>query len=149
MWWHSSEGRPPRPSFSIVLVVAFQALLGLLILLLVGRGIRVEYFSDQAYPDPGTPQVIVTMSVTAVLWIVSATGLFNLRNWARRLSLILASIALLAGGLGVLFYKRHIGFDFTPQAFDLLLIVSIMVSGWWWTLFTRRKVREQFHQRSQ
>jgi lysylphosphatidylglycerol synthetase-like protein (DUF2156 family) len=144
MWWNTADKSSPRPTLSIVLVIAFQALLGTLLLILALRVIRLEYFSDQAFPDPGAAESIAVILLVAILCIVAAIGLFKLRNWSRWLSLILVSAAVLAGGLGVLFYKRHEGFDFTPQLFALLLIVSVLVSVWWWILFMLRGVRERF-----
>jgi lysylphosphatidylglycerol synthetase-like protein (DUF2156 family) len=145
MPWNTADKNSSRPTLSIVLVIAFQALLGSLLLVLALRVIRLEYFSDQAFPDPGAAQGLATILLVAILCIVNAIGLFKLRNWSRWLSLLLSSVAVLAGGLGVLFYKRHEGFDFTPQLFELLLIVSVLVSIWWWILFMLRGVREQFH----
>ena len=143
MWWQPDEG-PLRPTISIVLVITFQALLGALTLLFAVRGILVEY-SDQAFPEPGTPQIIGIMLAIAALWIVSAIGLFKLRNWSKWLSLALASTAAIVGGLGMLLYKQQSGFDFGPFFFEMLTKVSVLVSAWWWILFTRKGVREQFH----
>ena len=144
MWWQPADKEPDRPTVSIVLVIAFQSLVGVLTLLLAAKEAWFEY-SDQAYPDPGTPQSLGIMFAIGALWIACAIGLFNLRNWARWLSLVLASIALIAGGLGMLFYKRQAGFDFGPFFFEMLTKVSAVVSAWWWLLFTRKGVCEQFH----
>lgn len=143
MWWQPDEG-PIRPTISIVLVIAFQALLGALTLLFAVRGILVEY-SDQAFPEPGTPQIIGIMLAIAALWTASAIGLFKLRNWSKWLSLILVSMGVLGGGLGMLLYEQQPGFDFTPFFLEMLLKGSVLVSAWWWIVFTRKGVREQFH----
>ena len=143
MWWQPDEG-PLRPTISIVLVIAFQALLGALTLLFAVRGILVEY-SDQAFPEPGTPQIIGIMLAIAALWTASAIGLFKLRNWSKWLSLILVSMGVLGGGLGMLLYEQQPGFDFTPFFLEMLLKGSVLVSAWWWIVFTRKGVREQFH----
>jgi hypothetical protein len=144
MWWQPDEG-PIRPTISIVLVIAFQALLGALILLFAVRGIWTEYLSGKSFPDPGTPQVLGIILAIAGLWIASAIGLFKLRNWSKWLSLILVSTGVLGGGLGMLLYEQQPGFDFTPFFLEMLLKGSVLVSAWWWILFTRKGVREQFH----
>ncbi len=141
---HPADERRKRPTLSIVLVIAFQAILGVLILLLVVRAMRVEYFSGQAYPDPGVPRLLGSMLALAILWIANAIGLCMLLNWSRWLSLILASAGVLGGSLGVMLYQRQPGFDFTPLLFELLLSVSVVVSVWWWIVFTRKAVRAQF-----
>src|SRR5215475_12972211 len=104
MWWHSADGNPLRPSLSIVLIIAFHALVAGLALLLLARVASVEYFSDQAFPDADAPQVLSILLTVAVLFIVCAIGLFRLRNWSRHLTLFLSSAGLLIGTLGVLLY---------------------------------------------
>jgi hypothetical protein len=144
MWWQPADEGPDRPTVSIVLVIAFQVLVGVLTLLFAVKETWLQYFSGQAFPDPGTPQSLSIMFAVAVFWIACAIGLFKLRNWSRWLSLALASTAVIVGGLGMLLYKQQVAFDFTPFFFELLLKVSILVSAWWWILLTRKDVREQF-----
>ena len=139
-----ANSRSPRPTPSILLVFAFQLVIGGVTLLLALRGARIEYFSDQAYPDPGAGKIIATLSLVAAIWIINSFGLLRLRNWSRWLSLLLTSAAALAGLLGVLLYKRQFGIDFEPALFFLLLVLSVPTSIWWWILFTRESVRNQF-----
>ena len=80
MPWNTADKNSSRPTLSIVLVIAFQALLGSLLLVLALRVIRLEYFSDQAFPDPGAAQGLATILLVAILCIVNAIGLFKLRT---------------------------------------------------------------------
>ena len=139
MPWYTAGKTSSRPTLSIFLVIAFQAVLGILLSLLAVNEIKTQYFSDQALPRGSASWSPPQFCSSSRHWPVQASQV------VRWLSLILASTAVLAGGLGMLFYKRHVGFDFTPMLFEWLLIVSALVSVWWWVLFMRRRVRERFH----
>lgn len=136
-----------RPSPAVALIVAFQALLGILILLFVTRGARLEYieYSTEAVHDPGRAVGTVIMLLIGLLWIAISIGMFKLRDWSRWLTLILVSVALLAGSLSMIFYKRQPGFDFTPALIRFSLWLSVPMSTWWWIVLSLPGVREQFH----
>ena len=137
--------RRPRPSASIIAVAAFQLLVGILTLILFKRGILLDYFSGQASVPPNDLLLLGELLGTAILEIVTAIGLLRLKNWARLLSLAMAALSLCACVLAVALYKRLPGIDFTPELLKMGLWVVIPVSIWWWILFTRGRVRAQFH----
>ena len=145
MWWMSYDANYERPTLSIGLVIALQALLASTALFYTGMGVWIEFSGDHVLPTPGFYPALAAMIAVTSLLAVSAFGLFKLRNWAIWLSLGLVSVVVLTGALGLLLYKRGPAFDFTPFLFELLLKGSLPVCVWWWILFTRHGVREQFH----
>jgi len=134
-----------RPGASIIAVAAFQIVVGILALIPFERGLRVSYFSDQ-YSVPASDKVVLAiLFATAVFGILTGIGLLKLCNWARWLTLFLATVPVCAAAIGAITYKRQPGFDFiTPLILDALLVVLVPVSIWWWILFTRANVRGQF-----
>src|ERR1700678_491519 len=84
--------RGPRPSFSIVAVAAFQMLAGLLALTIFPFAGWSFYLPRRVSVLPDAPQVLGALLVIAFLVIVTATGLWRLRVWARRLWLGLSLV---------------------------------------------------------
>ena len=72
---------------------------------------------------------------------VSSIGLLRLREWARTMTLGLATFPVSACALFLILHHPH-AFEFPIE--KPLLAILAPVSVWWWVLFTRRSVRSQF-----
>ena len=158
-----------KPSNSIIAVAAVQFLGGLAELVPPGLYFVASIQSHRLFPTlnreslaPAVYAVYVGIPICfGLLGIVGSIGLLRLREWARRITLLL-SIVPLAGcallillrppsvfppdpGQGAIF---AIGGGLYFRAFELLLVILIPISLWWWILFTRESVRSQFRERS-
>jgi|SRR5208282_75568 hypothetical protein len=140
----TSTPRPAEPHLtaSIIAVAVFQIVVSVLTWIYFG-GVRAElshYYLHRAKDD----FILDALLGTALLEIIAALGLLFLKNWARRMSLCMATVCFCACAVGKMLYKQQPGFDFMPEILDLLLLILTLVSAWWWILFTRRSVRAQF-----
>jgi hypothetical protein len=92
-----------------------------------------------------------------LLGIVASVGLLRLREWARRITLLLSTVPL--AGCALLIVLRPpsvfppdpgqgaifaIGGGLYFLAFELLLAILVPISIWWLVLLTRAIVRSQF-----
>jgi hypothetical protein len=109
------------------------------------RAVRIFYFSDQSSVPANAPFVRCTLLGSALLEIITAIGLLRLKNWARQMSLCMATIPLGSFAIEATLRKPHPPGDFTALFLELALWVLIPVSMWWWILFTRKRIRAQFH----
>jgi hypothetical protein len=140
-----NSGRP-RPTTSIIAVAVFQIVGSVLTLVLFRRGVRIFYFSDQSSVPANALFVLCSLLGTALLEIVTAIGLLRLKNWARQMSLCIATVPLcVVVTIAATLRKPHPPWDFTALLVELALWVLIPVSIWWWIVFTRKRIRAQFH----
>jgi hypothetical protein len=131
---------------SIIAVAVFQISASVLALVMFKRAVLIFYFSDQSSVAANAPFVLSTLLGTALLEIVTAIGLLRLKNWARQMSLCIATVPLCAFTIAAALHKPHPpSWDFTPLLLELALWVLIPVNIWWWILFTRKSIRAQFH----
>ena len=91
----------------------------------------------------------------SLLGIVTAIGLFALREWARKSAIFLSTIPVISCA-SLLLVRPGAVFPLDAQYAILtvgslgivmcayLLVILIPVSAWWLILFTRAKVRAQF-----
>jgi hypothetical protein len=93
----------------------------------------------------------------ALLGIAASVGLFRLREWGRRATIVLSIVPVLGCALLVLLRPRSvfppdpgqgallvIGGGIYLLIFELLLAILIPISIWWLFLLTRSNVRSQF-----
>jgi uncharacterized membrane protein len=135
----------PRPSISIIAVAVFQIAVSILTLVMFKRAVLNFYFSDRSSVPPNVPFMLCTLLGTALLEIITAIGLFGLKNWASQVSLCIATVPLCAVAIAATLHMPHPPWDFTPTLLELAHWVLIPVSIWWWILFTRSSIRAQFH----
>lgn len=91
--------------------------------------------------------------------IVTAVGLFGLREWARKSAIFLSIAPVMSCALLVLFrpqaifppdsaqYTILVVGDFGIVFYAYMLVILIPISAWWLILFTRESLRSQFHER--
>jgi hypothetical protein len=87
----------------------------------------------------------------SVIGLFTGIGLLRMRNWARRVTLYMATVPVFAC---VVFLHVHhpkhvegalfaVG-DFTPAIAWALLVILVPVSIWWWAYLIRNDVRSRF-----
>lgn len=151
---------PDRPG-GIVLVAIVQFVVSALIwvpsglLLLDDAILRHQYPHQVTAASLQTPEfyewVVGVPLCLAFIGVLTGTGLLRVQNWARRVTLCMATIPVIAC---VVFLCVHhpkgvgdalfvVG-DFSPAIAWALLIVLLPVSIWWWVLFMRANVRSRF-----
>jgi|SRR5580658_383217 hypothetical protein len=135
----------PRPTISIIAVAVFQIAVSVLTLAVFERAARMIYFSDQTSAPANTPFGLCTLLGTALLELITAIGLLRLKNGARQMSLCIVTVPLCVFAIAATLRKPHPPWDFTALLLELALWVLIPVSIWWWILFTRKRIRAQFH----
>jgi hypothetical protein len=92
----------------------FQIVVSVLTLILFGRGVD-DIYSGQYYHISLADEVLVwALLGTALLEIGVAIGLLFLKNWARLMSLCMATVSVCACVIAAILHKRQPGFDFTP-----------------------------------
>lgn len=133
-----------RPTASIIAAAVFQIVVSILALILFKRGLMATYFSGEYMHAPEAVPILAGLFSVALVDVILGIGLLRLRSWARRASLVVASLALCASAVAAMLYQRKVGFDFTPLVLDCLVAMLIPVNIWWWILFTRKGVRAQF-----
>jgi len=142
----NNESSAKVATLAIAAVAVFQFLVAALGVVLFARGVRIEiaeYSAEHALP-PDAWYALGGMLTTVVVCAVSATGLLTRRMWARWLTLILATVPLCAVVLEKAIYKRHSGFDFTPDVLEYAIWTLVPISLWWWLVLTRKRVKAQF-----
>jgi uncharacterized membrane protein len=137
------SGRP-RPTISIIAVAVFQIAASVLTLVIFKRGVCNFYFSDQTSVPANVPFLLCTLLGVALLEVTTAIGLLCLKNWARQMSLWIATIPLCVVPIAAVLHKPHSPWDFTALLLELALWVLIPVGIWWWIVFTRKHIRAQF-----
>jgi hypothetical protein len=95
----------------------------------------------------------------SLLGLISAIGIFYLKEWARIAVLCLSTVPVLGSGLLVTLQPQSvfpppqpdeqyaiatIGNGLGLAIYEVLLVVLIPVSIWWLVLFTRASVKTQF-----
>jgi hypothetical protein len=153
------------PSGSIVAVAAVEFLGSLAALVPPGLLFAASIQAHRLFPtlrfeslDTAVYAVYVACPLClGLLGIVTAVGLLRLREWARRITLVLATVPV--SGCTLLIILRPlpvfppdpsqgailaIGGGLYFMFFKLLLAILIPVSAWWWILLTRESVRRQF-----
>jgi hypothetical protein len=134
----------PRPTASIITVAVFQIVVSVLTLILFGNGVGDIYSGQYYYIAPADKALVWALLGTALLEMGVAIGLLFLKNWARRMSLCMATVSFCASAVAEILHKRQPGFDFTPAFLELVVCILTPVNVWWWILFTRERVRAQF-----
>jgi uncharacterized membrane protein len=139
-----NSGRP-RPTISIIAVAVFQIVASVFTLVMFERIVREFYFSDRSSVPANAPFGLGTLLGTALLEIITAIGLLRLKKWARQMSLCIATIPLCAFTIAATLRKPDPPWDWTALVLELALWVLIPVTIWWWIVFTRKRIRAQFH----
>jgi hypothetical protein len=157
-----------KPSNPIIAVAAVQFLGSLAALVPPGLYFVASIQSHRLFPTlnreslaPAVYAVYVGIPICfGLLGIVGSIGLLRLREWARRITLLLSTVPL--AGCALLIVLRPfsvfppdpgrgaifaIGGGLYFLAFELLLVILIPISLWWWILFTRESVRFRFRER--
>jgi hypothetical protein len=146
-----------------VAAAAVQLIGSLAVLTPPGLALAEEIQLRRMYPRSYQflhPMVYVVLIAVPICFglvgIATSIELLRLREWARRVTLFLATVPV-AGC--VLLVALHPSSVFPPEpgrgailvmgdiyllAYKLLLAVLIPRSIWWWVLFTRESVRTQF-----
>ncbi len=151
----------PRASVSIIVVGIFAILGGVfgvffplsaLILLSTGAGISAPL---PAALRPFLYGVWIVLILCALFVVVVGIQLIRLRNWARISLLVIASLMLFFGVMGIvlIFVTLFIATPADPRVSQgfLAAILAVIygvptaVSIWWLILFTRSSVVAQFH----
>jgi hypothetical protein len=101
----------PRLTASIITVAVFQIVVSVLTLTLFGSGVGDIYSGDIPPADKATVWALLG---TALLEMGVAIGLLLLKNWARRMSLCMATVSVCACVIAAILHRRQPGFDFTP-----------------------------------
>jgi uncharacterized membrane protein len=140
-----NSGRP-RPTISIIAVAVFQVVASVLTLVWFERVVREFYFSDRSsFSVPAdAPFGLCTMLSAALLEIIAAIGLLRLKNWARQMSLCIATVPLCVFAITAMLRKPNPPWDWTALLLELAFWVLIPVNVWWWIVFTRKRIRAQF-----
>jgi hypothetical protein len=146
-----------KPSGPIVAVAAIQLLGGLAALVPPGLYFVALIQSHRLFPtlnfqslDPAVYAVYVAIPICFGLFgIVASIGLLRLREWARRITLLLSIISVSGCALLIILrppsvFPLAIGGGLYFLAFELLLVILIPISIWWLILLTRESVRSQF-----
>jgi hypothetical protein len=157
-----------KPSNSIIAVAAVQFLGSLTALVPPGLYFVASIQSHRLFPTlnreslaPAVYAVYVGVPICfGLLGIVGSIGLLRLREWARRITLLLSTVPL--AGCALLIVLRPssvfppdpgqgaifaIGAGLYFLAFELLLVIMIPIGLWWWILFTRESVLFRFRER--
>jgi lysylphosphatidylglycerol synthetase-like protein (DUF2156 family) len=140
------ESRAKLPTWEAMAVAGFQFLVSALGLILLARGVRIEFvqYSTEYTHPPEVWYALGGLLATIVVCAVSAIGLMRRRIWAKWLTLILATVPLCAVVVEKAIYRRHPGFDFTPALLGYAIWALVPISLWWWLVFTRKRVKAQF-----
>ena len=148
-----------RPSLSIRAAAAVQFFGSLLFVWICGTAwldtIRLHDFSK--------PIVLILVfgvpGCFGLLGLVTSIGLLRLREWARQLTLFLATVPVLGCALMILARPASIfpaagsdehdalmtvGSGFILVIYLYLLAFLIVISAWWLVLFTRTRIKERF-----
>ena len=141
-----NEASAKRPTLAVIAVAVVQFLIALFGLILFIRGARVEAaeYSAEYFHPPDVWYGFGGLLAAIVVYAVSGIGLLMRRMWARRLTLILATLPLCAVAMEKGIYKRQIGFDITPMLLEFGIWALVPISLWWWLVFTRKRVKAQF-----
>src|SRR5579864_6275060 len=95
----------PRPGALIWTVAVFQLLVAILTLWLFFRSLNMPVNNPDA---ARASEIILDVSLgTALLEIIAATGLLLLKNWARYLTLFLATVPLCITAVSLIRHKPH------------------------------------------
>jgi hypothetical protein len=127
--------RHSSPAPSIVAVAMTQLALSALSLAWLAAKVPDYFFGGM--PTDDFLVLLVILLGSALLGVITATGLLRLQNWARLVSLCLVTAALFADATALKLHRRQIGFDFTPMILAFLLWVLIPVAVWWWIVLAR------------
>jgi len=162
------DSRGSTTSAKIVVVAGIQFVVSALVwipsaLLLYDDAIMYHRYSAAAaapnalfiLPTRSHEYYVVAIGVPlclSLLGVVTGRGLLRMRNWARRITLYMATVPVCGCALFLRLYHSKpvpegaifvIG-DFLPLIAWAFLVVLLPVSVWWWILFTRTTVRSQF-----
>jgi len=146
--------------YPIVSVALTEFLGSLAILVPPGFFCASEIQLHRLYPHIYQPQpaayylvFIVAPFCIGLLGIVSAIGLFHLREWARRVTLYFATVPVLGCAFFLILHHPQgtgdgalfvVG-DFSPLIAGFLLAILTPISIWWLVVLTRKSARSQFH----
>ena len=141
------------PPSSIIAVAAVQFLGSLPFLYLCGIPLWGAVWVTHEIAN--SPILIVVLGLPflfSLMAVVTSIGLLRLREWARRMTLYLATLPVFGCALFLILYhppQDVYGAPFAVRDIShlvgkVLLAILIPVSIWWWVLFTRNKVRSQF-----
>ncbi len=155
-----------EPSGSIIAVAAIQLLGSCVILFVYGQFLRGWIKFIHQYPvnhqalDPAVWVAFVAVPISfSLAGVITSIGLFRLREWARR-STILLSLPVLSGAVLAFLHPLSL---FPPDfpaygaivrtkssivlvVFLCLLALLTPISLWWLIAMTRASVRSQFRQ---
>ena len=148
-----------KPSTDIVLAAGIQFVASVLlwvpsaILLLDDAAMYRQYSAAAASPHavislPMRSHAYYAATVGApiclsLLGVVTGRGLLRMRNWARRVTLYMATVPVCICGV-LLKLDKGGPLDFLPVFVWPVFVILLPVSIWWWVLFTRKGVRSQF-----
>ena len=141
-----------------VTIAATVSLLGSLLSL--GLGLASAFavlIARKSNPDLNEPLVlsgiaiaIFVLLVGAIWGIVTSRGLFRLRFWARISVLVFSILLAITGLAGTVAFPfvttRPAAAGFTDGKFGMAWLYAILtaIGIWWFVLFTRFSVRQQF-----
>ena len=143
------HGPPP----SIVVVAVVQILGSVPFLYVCGIGLWGTIWTTHDFAKWRLLVVVMGLPfLFSCVAVVTSIGLLRLREWARRVTLYLATLPVSGCALFLILYHPQDAYgapfavrDITHVVGKVLLAIWIPVSIWWWVLFTRDSVRSQFH----
>ena len=143
------RGPPP----SIVVVAVVQILGSVPFLYVCGIGLWGTIWTTHDFANWRLLVVVMGLPfLFSCVAVVTSIGLLRLREWARRVTLYLATLLVSGCALFLILYHPQDAYgapfavrDITHVLGEVLLVIWIPVSIWWWVLFTRDSVRSQFH----
>jgi len=139
------------PTSEIIIVALFQLLGSMPILFICGISLREAiWVTHEIRSSPISVIILGLPFLFSCVAVVTSIGLFRLREWARRATLCLATLPLFGCVFFVIFYQPGLpaSYDITKPIAEILFFILVLVSGWWWSLFTSSSVRSQFGRHS-
>jgi hypothetical protein len=156
----TQQGRQYRPR-GVLPIAVIQFVVSALIWVVPAMSLIDDAILRYRYPHSltvaslrthGYYEVVVILPLClSLIGVFTGMGLLRLRNWARRVTLSMATVPVFAC---VAYLKLHhpkplgdamlvVG-DFTNGIVAYLLVVLLPVSIWWWVFFMRADLRSRF-----
>jgi hypothetical protein len=144
------DGHGPPPSIVAVAAVQFFGSLPFLYVcgITLWGAVRVTHELAKS------PMLVVILGLPflfSLMAVVTSIGLLRLREWARRVTLYIATFPAFGCALFLILHHPHESYgtpfavrDVSRAVGKVLLAILIPISIWWWVLFTRNPVRSQF-----
>ena len=143
------------PSSSVITAAVVQFLWSLPFLYVCGTTLYGTVWVTHELK--GSPILLVVLGLPllfSLVAVMASIGLLWCREWARRMTLCLATFPVLGCILFLIFYHPQVAwgpgqtidnpYDVTRPIGKISLVILTPVSIWWWALFTRDSVRSQF-----